>query len=212
MNSNSKVENLTESIVKTVNEKNPKTVQELIVFLQKNGLWSQKEILDAILKLQGDGKISLVPSHLLSSSGLANYLRTHQARWYWVTVAIALLSMVFSILIKEDFILLIYFRNVFGLIFVLWLPGYTFLRALFPINSPKTETSTNLGNAERIALSVILSFALVALISLLLNFSQWGINLNTEMLSLFTFSLVFATAAIQREYSLIQKPQIQHKL
>jgi len=196
---------LTETIVHIAEKKNPQTVRDLIALVQENSLWSQKEILDAVLKIQSEGKIRLVSSSLPVSLRFGTYLRTNKALWYWATVAIAILSMASAVLIRENFYPWSYFRNVFGLIFVLWLPGYTLLKVLFPVNVPKTELSMNLTNEERIVLSVIMSLALLVLIGLALNFSPWGINLTTIVLSLLMFSLVFATAAIIREYSFTVK-------
>ncbi len=205
MNSNLKADELTETIIHIADEKSPQTVRELIALVQENAPWSQKEILDAVLKLQDEAKIRLVSSSLPVPLRFSAYLRTKKVLWYWATVTIAIMSMVFTILIKEDFYSWNYFRNVFGLIFVLWLPGYTFLKVLFPANLPITESSTNLSNAERIALSVIMSLALIVLIGFLLNYSPWGINSTSIVLSLLTFSLIFATASVVKEYTLITK-------
>jgi uncharacterized membrane protein len=209
LNSNFKIDDLTETIARIADEKNPQTVSELVTLVQENASWEQEEILDTVLKMQSEGKIRLVSSSLPVSLRFVTYLRTNKALWYWATLAIAIISMVSAVLIRENFYPWSYFRNVFGLIFVLWLPGYTLLRMLFPANVPKTEISVNLSNEERIVLSVIMSLALLALIGLLLNFSPWGINLTTILLSLLTFSLVFATAAVIRDYSYTVKVQRQ---
>jgi uncharacterized membrane protein len=209
LSSNYKTDKLSESIVHIAEDKNPQTVRELIALLQENVFWSQKEILDAVLKLQSDGKLRLVSSSLPVSLRFVTYLKTNPALWYWGTVTVAIMSIMFVVLIKEDFYPWLYFRNIFGLIFVLWLPGYTFLKVLFPANVSITEFSTNLSNVERIGLSVIMSLALTAIIGLLLNFLPWGINLTTIVLSLLTFSLVFATVAVVREY-IFTEVQRQH--
>jgi hypothetical protein len=205
LTSNFKADKLTETIIHIADEKRPQTVKELITLVQENAPWSQTEILDAVLKLQDEEKIGLVGSSLSVTLKFSTYMRTNKVLWYWTTVTIAIMSVVFTILIKEGFYPWNYFRNVFGLIFVLWLPGYTFLKVLFPVNVPKTELSTNLSNEERIALSVIMSLALIILIGLLLNFLPWGINLTTIVLSLLMFSMIFANAAVVKDYTLMTK-------
>jgi hypothetical protein len=207
LESNSKADELTQIILCIVDEKSPQTVQELMDFVQEKGQWSNKEIIANIMKLQAESKIRLNGSSLPVSQRLVVFLGTNQALWYWTTVAIAIISMVLAVFIREGFYPWAYFKIVFGLIFVLWLPGYTFLKVLFPVNKSINESSTSLSNVEQIALSVILSIALLALIGLILNFSPWGLNLSSIVLSLFTFSLVFATAGIVREY--IFKRQVQ---
>ena len=200
MDSNLKTDELSQTILRIVDEKSPDTLRELMVLVQKNTEFNEKEILEAILKLKAERKINLTDYSLLVISNLSSYLKSNQALWFWITVAIALLTLVFAFLINEDFYPWNYIRNVLGLIFVLWLPGYSFIKTLFPVNARPTKSSANLGNAERIALSIIMSLALVALIGLALNFTPWGINLTTIVISLLVFSLVFSTAAVVREY------------
>ena len=61
-------------------------------------------------------------------------------------------------------------RAALGLPFVLFTPGYALITALFP-------RKTALDGIERVALSVGLSFAVVALLGLALNYTAWGIRL-----------------------------------
>ena len=57
-----------------------------------------------------------------------------------------------------------------------------------------------------------MSMALVALIGLVLNFTPWGIRIITIIVSLLAFSLVFATVAVVREFSLIKNTKIKQIL
>jgi uncharacterized membrane protein len=61
-------------------------------------------------------------------------------------------------------------RAALGLPFVLFTPGYALITALFP-------RRTSLDAVERVALSVGMSFAVVALLGLALNYTSWGIRL-----------------------------------
>jgi len=71
-------------------------------------------------------------------------------------------------------------RQVLGLIFVLFLPGYVATAALFPEND-------QIDGIERVALSFGLSIAIVPLIGLALNFTPWGIRLDPIMASVSAF-------------------------
>ncbi len=53
---------------------------------------------------------------------------------------------------------------------------------------------------ERIALSFGMSLALVPIVGLILNYTPWGIRLTPITLSLLALTIVFATAAVLREY------------
>jgi uncharacterized membrane protein len=110
--------------------------------------------------------------------------------------------------VPEDAFPLVYVRYVLGAIYVLWLPGYAFIKALFPqdlpfgratARSPGTSEK-DLDSIERIALSLGMSIALVPIVGLLLNYTPWGIQLTPIILSLTALTTIFATAAIAREY------------
>lgn len=82
-------------------------------------------------------------------------------------------------------------RLVLGLIYVLFIPGYTFQLALFP-------STIDLDNTERIALSFALSGAIVPPIALFLNWLPWGIKLWPVVISLSVFILVCLVIATIR--------------
>lgn len=75
-------------------------------------------------------------------------------------------------------------RIALGFLFVLFLPGYSLVAALFPRRD-------NLGWMERVALSLGLSIAIVSLLGLVLSYTPFGISLVPALivLSVFTISL-----------------------
>jgi len=114
-------------------------------------------------------------------------------------------------------------RVVFGLPFVLFVPGYAFIAALFPeTNADVTgdpeqsdeldETATQTGHAgidgiERVTLSFGLSVAVVPLIGLVLNFSPWSIRLVPILVSLSLFVLGTTYIAAYRRWNLPEDEQ-----
>jgi uncharacterized membrane protein len=97
-----------------------------------------------------------------------------------IVIGITLLLIIAVIFLPFDIL-----RLVLGLPFALFLPGYALISALFPSRS-------QLSTIERVAYSIALSFAIVALIGLLLNYA-WSISLYPILLcfSLITLILVF---------------------
>lgn len=71
-------------------------------------------------------------------------------------------------------------RQIIGLIFVLFLPGYAATAALFPEND-------QIDGIERVALSFGLSIVIVPLIGLALNFTPWGIRLDPILATVSAF-------------------------
>ncbi len=104
---------------------------------------SENKILDAVLNLQSQGKIKLGDSSLPASPKLATYLKTGQTLWYWVTIAIAISTVVVVFAVPEETYPWSYLWNALGIVFVLFLPRYVVIKALFPTQVPiKTAAKT----------------------------------------------------------------------
>jgi uncharacterized membrane protein len=88
----------------------------------------------------------------------------------------------------------------FGLVFVLFVPGYVFIAALFPEQgSGPDEAASGIDGLERVVLSFGSSIALVPLVGLLLNFSPWGLRLVPIFIALGGVTLgVTVIAAVRR--------------
>jgi hypothetical protein len=196
-----RVENkLDQTIVQVIKQDKPQNVKQLISLVKERLPIPEEEILETILKLQSEGKISLAKQQPPASPKLVAYLKTEQALWYWLSLAIAIATAAVVFVIPEDFYPWVYIRHVLGTIFVLWLPGYAFIKALFPAQVPIKLPTESLDTIERIALSLGMSLALVPIVGLLLNYTPWGIRLTPTVLSLLALTIVFSTAAIIREH------------
>ena len=200
MSNDSEEKELIQIIIQVINEENPETVEQLVQLLREKSSFSEKQITTTIMKLQSNGKIKLAKNYQLTTPKTAAYLKTEHALWYWITIATAIATVATVFMIPEDFFPLVYIRYVLGSIFVLWLPGYTFIKALFPNEPPLKTSQKSLDTIERIALSLGMSLALVPIVGLLLNYTPWGIRLTPIVLSLLALTLIFATAAIIREH------------
>ena len=190
----------TETIIQIIKERKPQTVEQLVTLAKEKLQISEREILETILQLQNEGKISLTKQQSQTSLNLTAYLKTEQALWYWITLTLSAATTAVVFTIPEDFYPWVYVRYVLGTIFVLWLPGYTFIKALFPAEPPIKTSEKTLDTIERVALSLGMSLALVPIVGLLLNYTPWGIRLTPIVLSLLALTVVFATAAVIREH------------
>jgi len=102
---------------------------------------------------------------------------------FWVTVTLLVLTII-SIQFSQTPMVL--FRYVFGSIFVLFLPGYSLIEALYP----KKKDLTPL---ERLALSIGLSLALVPLV-----------GLTPIIISLTLLTLILMFLSSWRKYSYLK--------
>jgi len=207
LSANSRADEIAQTIIQVMNERKPQSVQQLTALVKERLSATEEKILESILKLQSQGTIKLESQPLPASLKLATYLKTSQALWYWVTTAIATITVAIVFTVPEDFYPWSYLRNVLGIIFVLWLPGYTFIKALYPVRMPIKASTENLETIERIALSLGMSIALVPMIGLLLYYTPLGLSVTPIVLSLLALTFVFATVAIAREHQTKTKTQ-----
>lgn len=196
---NSQLTKIDQLILNLIQSTNPDSVEDLIIQVRQKHPLSKQEILDHIINLQNQGKLVLKHSVASTPSSLKNYLRTKHSYWYWVTTVLSTITTLLVFIIAENTPTLIYVRYVLGSIFVIWLPGYAFIKALFP--------TKEIDSIERIALSLGISLALVPIVGLFLNYTPWGISLPPITLSLLALTLILATVALLREYLLKRKLQ-----
>jgi len=88
-------------------------------------------------------------------------------------------------------------RIIAGIPFLLFFPGYTLLAALF-------ARKERMSGTERVALSFGLSIAAVALIGLILNYTPWGIRLESVLYSVASFIFITSLVAWLRRRRLTE--------
>ena len=198
MSSNSKAnDDLPERVLKVIHERKPQSVKQLTAMLKESLDLEEKVILEFVLKLQAEGVIEL-ENQATQSLSLVTYLKTNEALWYWLTIAAGAITAALVFTVSENVYPWVYVRNVFGVIFVLFLPGYASVKVLFPVYMPLKTSTKDLETIERIGLSVGMSIALVSIVGLLLYYSPFGLGLSAMVMSLLALTLVLATAAVLR--------------
>jgi len=141
-----------------------------------------------VMKLLDEKKIRIVEDRPYVS--LASYALSPFSLWFWG----ALISILISLgLLSVTTGAALYLRYVFGGLFVLFLPGYSLIQALYP----KRE----LDDLTRLVLSIGLSLALVPLAGLVLNYTPFGIRLLPVALSLAGLTLVLLFVALRRKHA-----------
>lgn len=191
-------------VEETITTKRPKTVAELFQILREEHPTVTKEkVVDIIKKLKEDGKIELeLP--LPRSENFLHYLQAKpQNAWFYLVIAASIATLAAVYIIPNTYPAVV-FRLVMGSIFILFLPGYVTIQALFP-------TGKELDDIERLALSVGLSIAITPLIGLLLNYTPWGIRLGPIMTSLSLFTLTVAAVATYRRYKIVLTNSLRSK-
>ena len=180
-------------ILQLVEKENPENVEQLLKLAKEKLLLTDEEALKHVMQLINREKIKLKEPPKLPPQSLKPYIRSTEAYWFWTTISLAIATAITVFTVPEDAYPIVYIRYVLGSIFVLWLPGFTLIKALFP---SKKEMDT----IERAALSIGLSLAIVPIVGLLLNYTPWGIRLTPITISLLALTITFATTALIREH------------
>ncbi len=89
-------------------------------------------------------------------------------------------------------------RIILGLPFLLFFPGYVLMTVLFPRRE-------GINGVERVALSFGTSIAVVPLIGLILNYTPWGISLETILYSIASFIFITSIASWLRQMRLTKQ-------
>ena len=187
-------------IIETVKKQKPETAKQLISLIQQTQGLPEQEITKLLIEVENENKIHFTKKETPTLTSPTAYIFSSKATWYWTTIALAVVTTITVFTIPEDVYPIVYARSVLGVIFVLFLPGFTFIKALFPTSVPTKTSSDNMDTVERVALSLGMSLALTPIIGLILNYTPWGITLTPITLSLLALTTVFATAAILREH------------
>lgn len=197
----SEFQNIDQFIVLTINKNRPSTVEQLVKLVQAEYSMSEQKIIERILQMQDQGKIVFEENSSSPTPLLKSYIFSSTSNWYWTIIVISIVTLALVFIIPENAYPTVYARYILGSIFVLLLPGYSLIKALFP--------TKELDNIERIALSIGMSLALVPITGLLLNYTPLGIRIAPITLSLLVLTMVFATTALVRKCR-AQIPHVHH--
>lgn len=105
-------------------------------------------------------------------------------------LALAMLAFIYVPLLSHNLV-----RFSLGVILILFLPGYSFLAAIYP-------GKEDLGHLERAVLSIGLSIILVPFVGFFLNYTTWGVTGNTILFFVMLLILFCLILAFLRRYSL----------
>ena len=188
-----------DTIIKTIKDQKPETSMELMELVKATTGLSEKEILRLISQLEDEGKIHLNMARASASASKAASFLTSKSAWYLAVVIVAISTVISVFTIPQDEFPLAYIRNVLGVIYVLFLPGYAAVRLLFPAKIPMRWSSEGFEGIESFALSIGLSIAFATIIGLMMYYTPIGLGTAPITLSLLALTLILSSAAWIRD-------------
>jgi uncharacterized membrane protein len=183
--------NILELVKKTPNT----TVREIIEQVEQELEIPQEIVVEHIIQLENNGRLKLSSPIKQMSKNFSSFIFSVEATWFWLMIMMSIFTTISVFWINEKNVPYIYIRNILGTIFVLFIPGYTLIKTLFP--------RKEIDNTERMALSIGMSLILIPLVGLILNYTPWGIRLIPVTLSISTLTILLSILGIIREYNLI---------
>lgn len=120
-----------------------------------------------------------------------------QALWFWLTITAAVLTVVLFVFSAET-APWSYLRNIAGVIFVFWLPGFAFVKAVIP-SKPPQNLDKSLVNIERFVLSVGLSVVLTVFVGVVVYYFSSVFDINSIVFGIFLLTVVCAVIGAYRE-------------
>jgi uncharacterized membrane protein len=180
---------LSKVVLDTAKTLDQPTVSDLIDALVKQKGLKENDATKAVYVEYKKGTLNLADVH--PPSNLASYFFNLENAWFWGITALVAVTVTVVFLVNSS--PLLYLRYILGGVFVLFIPGFLLISALY-------ARSEEMDTLERIALSIGLSLAVVPLIGLALNYTPWGIRLEPIMVSLAFFSEIMAIVCVVRRF------------
>ena len=181
--------NLGQVVLDTAKSMAHPTVSELVDALVKQKGLKEKDATKAVYVEYKKGTLNL--SDVKPPTNLVSYFFNLESAWFWGVTALVAVTVFVVFAVNAS--ALLYVRYVLGGVFILFLPGFLLISALY-------ARSDEMDSLEKVALSIGLSLAIVPLIGLVLNYTPWGIRLEPIMVSLSLFSEVMAVACVVRRF------------
>uniref|UniRef100_A0A7C2G012 DUF1616 domain-containing protein n=1 Tax=Thermosphaera aggregans TaxID=54254 RepID=A0A7C2G012_9CREN len=169
------------------------TLEEYVEKLERKSRW---DALRTAYENASRRKIRLVDPDPPKTLG-SYILRLDYSAWFWtlIILTIATVGVVYASNILPALTLI---RYLLGTVYVLFLPGYVLVEALYP-------GEEDLKPLERLALSIGLSLAVIPLIGLLLNYTPWGIRLDPLIMALTVYNTALGLIAAERKHGIVRR-------
>jgi len=183
---------LKQQIKEIIISESPETVDSLVSRIKTKSNYPEDVILSEIIQLYDAKQINLIPPLSEKAGSMQKYITSSFSYWFWLNLFISLITMFSVFLLSESFSMFIFIRYLFGSVFVVFLPGYSFIKLIIPKNTIST--------VWRLILSIGSSLVLVPMVGLLINYSTLKIDVNSVTLGLFILIMGLSFAALYRGY------------
>ncbi|MFQ5977018.1 MAG: DUF1616 domain-containing protein [Candidatus Heimdallarchaeota archaeon] len=181
-----------EQFVQEVLQKDqPETIDDLVTSLQRQFEVPKSQSIEVIQAMLEEEKFAIRKPEYPAPRTLQAYVKHPYYRWDALLALGPTLAIIPIVALAEEFpeiTILALIRAIFGLVFLLFVTGFSLTGLLFPY-------AEDLDEIERVALSVGLSLVIAILVGLVLNYT-WEISLFPILISLVVLTLTIYSSAV----------------
>ena len=112
-----------EKMLELIERSSPETVEALIEQAHQTHNIPKERLLQHIVELQNEGKLTLTSPPGSIPARMDAYLFSSHAIWFWITIILLMAKAIAVYTISDKMYPYIYLRYILGSIFVLFLPG-----------------------------------------------------------------------------------------
>jgi len=120
-----------------------------------------------------------------------DFLFSKKSMWFWGAFAFSTMTPIIFDTIRNNAGFL-FIRYIISIIFLLYLPGFSFRRSLF--------IDSNFSFFERLVLDVVMSLLIVPTVGFILNYTPWGISEYSSTYGLSIVIRLLLIASVFRAY------------
>jgi hypothetical protein len=182
-------DNLSDAILDAAKTINQPTVDQIVNYLVEQKGAKPTDATKAIYTEWKKGRLNLTQTN--PPKNLPRYFFSLENTWFWAATTLVAVTALAIFTVESSSLL--YVRYLLGGAFVLFLPGFMLILALYP-------RGEELDGLERAALSVGLSLAIVPIVGLALNYTPWGIRLEPIVITLAFLVEGLAVVGVFRKY------------
>lgn len=190
-----------EFILKAMTNHDLKNIDELAQIVKSKFDISELESLELILNLEKQGKIRF--SQITTSSlNFKRYVLSSDSYWYWAGIVSSLITVLLVLFVPENNFFGLVPRSIFGLFFLLFFPGYSFLK-LFLLDK---EISV----MTQIVFSLGMSLVIVPVVGFFMASLQFGLEIVPMLYFFVAINFITSTLGLLRGYQIKMKNSVVH--
>lgn len=179
-------------IINIINEFHPSTIEDIINIVADELMVPKKKLMNYLIEMENSRLIRISDYQKIPHKKFRSFLFSYQSLWFWIIVITTFFTFLFIYKFESHFYQYYQISLIVGSIYVLFYPGFSLLKVLFPLKE--------FDFIEQLVISIGLSLFLVSFFGFILNYTFWGINRISVVFILLLFIIICSIMGIYNEF------------